>query len=108
MESPREPAQRGHADAEQRRDTCALTHSDSTNGSSAVRKGHKATDETDLRHTVVRLLEKLSVLESRQFETSSADYRKGQAELSTGGESDLSQLVVTNIVGMWQAYLGAG
>eukprot|EP00892_Ulva_mutabilis_P007644 jgi/Ulvmu1/5251/UM022_0044.1 len=108
MESPRELEQRGHVDAERCQDNCTLMLNDSMDRKSATCTDHKATSESEQRYTVVRLLEKLSVLETKQFETSSAHSSTDNTHNTPAGEPDLSQQVVTGLVGMWQAYLGAG
>lgn len=110
MECRREHEQRVHASTTPAQDStsCTATCKDSTKGSSPPEGGEVATNESNLRYTVVRLLEKLSVLETRQFETAAADSRTEQAKISAEDESDLPQSVHTGLLGMWQAYLGAG
>lgn len=69
-------------------------------------KPHKNGNCLDLRHAVVRLVARISVLEARLLQNTEPGGE--QEHVSIEGESEVPLFPGTGLLGMWQAYLGAG
>lgn len=110
MDSPHVHEHRGRHDGMEGQVTCipstATRYRAATSNSHAGTTPSCMSESEHLRHVTVRLVDRISVLEARLLRP--ADQGEEQANTSVAGESETSLLPSTGILGMWQAYLGAG
>ena len=86
--------------------TAAQNSEARTNCPRDASKAHTNDDCLDLRHAVVRLVARISVLEARLLQNT--DPAGEQENTLIEGESEVPLFPGTGLLGMWQAYLGAG